>query len=94
MDDSLVTGLGSVNSIKAVHPREHMVIQVKLQQGRHVALNEVDPGMTQRESIEERRKTCRRIHQQKVLIELRTGVDRRHHNLRAGDMVEHIDETA
>ncbi len=94
VNTGLVTGLGAVHAIKPVHSREHRVTQVKLQPGRHAAVNEVDPGMPQRESIEERRKTCRRIHPQKVLIELRTGVDRRHRNLRAGDVVEHIDEMA
>jgi hypothetical protein len=42
--------------------------------------------------LEERRKACRRIHHQKVLIELRSGLDRRRHNLLAGGVVDHIDE--
>jgi hypothetical protein len=29
-----------------------------------------------------------------VLVELRSGVERRHHNLRLDDLVEHVDEQA
>jgi hypothetical protein len=44
--------------------------------------------------FEDRRKACRRLSQQPVLVELRSGVERRRHNLRADDLVDHIDETA
>jgi len=47
-----------------------------------------------RELMEERRKACRRVSHQPALIDLRSGADRRHHNLREGDVVEHIDEEA
>ncbi len=43
---------------------------------------------------EEKRKACRRIQNQKVPIELRTGQDRRQINLLAGGIAEHIDEEA
>lgn len=39
----------------------------------------------------ERRTYCRRIEHLPILIELRSGIDRRRHNQREGDTVEHID---
>lgn len=41
---------------------------------------------------EERRRVSLRIRNQPVLVEFRSGLDRRRRNLRAGDIVEHIDE--
>ncbi len=40
----------------------------------------------------ERRTYCRRIEHLPILIELRSGIDRRRHQQRAGDLTEHIDE--
>lgn len=42
----------------------------------------------------ERRIYCRRIEYVPVLIELRSGKDRRRHNQRAGDPMEHVDVNA
>lgn len=42
----------------------------------------------------ERRHYCRRISHQPVLLELRSGKDRRHHRQRSGDLIDHIDEEA
>ena len=39
----------------------------------------------------ERRTYCRRIEHLPILIELRSGVERRRHNQRQGDTVDHID---
>lgn len=39
----------------------------------------------------ERRTYCRRIEHLPILIELRSGIDRRRHNQRKVDIVEHID---
>lgn len=39
----------------------------------------------------DRRTYCRRIEHLPILIELRSGVDRRRHNQRESDTVEHID---
>jgi hypothetical protein len=33
------------------------------------------------------------VSHQPVLVDLRSGPDRRRHNLRADDLVDHIDET-
>ncbi len=43
--------------------------------------------------FEDRRKARRRVNHLPVLVELRSGVERRRHNLREGDITEHIDET-
>lgn len=39
----------------------------------------------------ERRIYCRRVEHRPVLIELRSGRERRRHNQRADDMTEHVD---
>ena len=39
----------------------------------------------------ERRTYCRRIEHLPILIELRSGIERRRHNQREGDTVDHID---
>lgn len=43
---------------------------------------------------EERRVACRRVAHQPVLLDLRSGLDRRHHKMRGSDLTEHIDEEA
>jgi hypothetical protein len=40
---------------------------------------------------EDRRKTCRRVQHLPVLVELRSGVERRRHNLFEGVADEHVD---
>lgn len=42
----------------------------------------------------ERRTYCRRIEHLPILVELRSGIDRRRHNQRAGDIAEHVDVKA
>lgn len=39
----------------------------------------------------ERRTYCRRVEHRPMLVELRSGRERRRHNLRADDITEHID---
>ena len=51
-------------------------------------------GVEKRGYREERRKLCRRVGKQAVLIELRSGVDRRRVEQRAGDVHIHIDAQA
>ena len=41
---------------------------------------------------EGRRVACRRVNHRPVLLDLRSGLDRRHHKLRATDPTEHVDE--
>jgi hypothetical protein len=84
-----VKGLVDVHATKAVHPSEAELPQTEGSVG-HAG------GRSPRAEVhlpfEDRRKACRRIHHQKVLIELRSGLDRRRHNLLAGGVVDHIDE--
>ncbi len=40
----------------------------------------------------ERRTYCRRVEHLPVLVELRSGLDRRHHTRRRGDVTDHVDE--
>jgi len=91
---SLVPGLTSVHAVKPIHTREQTVFQVTALQGRHKEAVEADQERATRLPLEDRRKACRRIHIQKVLIELRAGVDRRHHDLLGDHAVDHIDEKA
>ena len=42
----------------------------------------------------ERRTYCRRVEHLPVLAELRSGMERRRHNQRAGDITEHVDVKA
>jgi hypothetical protein len=42
----------------------------------------------------ERRVYCRRVKQQPILIELRSGPDRRRHNQRGSDTLDHVDVEA
>lgn len=80
-----VKELTGVEVVKPVHPREPESARLK---------HEVESAPYPQKGLpdEERRKACRRIHNQKVLIELRSGLDRRRHNLLAGGIADHIDE--
>lgn len=91
---SLVPGLSSVHAVKPIHSRDQTVFEVTALQGRHKEAVEADQEHATRLPLEDRRKACRRIHIQKVLIELRSGVDRRHHDLLGDHATEHIDEKA
>lgn len=49
------------------------------------------PRAVRRSSLEgDRRKVCQRILHKPVLVELRSGINRRRHNLREDDMIEHV----
>lgn len=76
-----------VAAVKPVHPREPEPAPLR---------HEVEPALYPKKDLpdDERRQACRRIHHQKVLIELRSGLDRRHHNLMEGGTADHIDEEA
>lgn len=84
-----VSALTAVKGVKAVQPRtlpplvtmphEHEPPQESAER-RH------DPQIQG-----ERRIYCRRLQHLPVLLELRSGLERRHHNQRAGDPTEHID---
>jgi hypothetical protein len=89
-----VRALSSVHAVRPVHTPEQVIPYVSAitaHQKPAVSLGEI---LKKRAStFEERRKFCRRVTHQTVLIELRSGIDRRRHNLREGAAVDHIDET-
>ena len=87
-----VSELTAVHAIKPVHAPIQPDTSIKLDSTYQVAI----PVVEHREYIPavDRRKICRRVKHQTVLVELRSGIDRRHHNLRNGDVAEHIDEIA
>ncbi len=95
-DTRQVKGLSATHAIKPVYPREQPVsgIEYHAPHKEHEAVQQVEPQQQREMPQEDRRKTCRRIKHQHVLIELRSGIDRRHHNLRGSDVVDHIDEEA
>jgi hypothetical protein len=88
-----VTGLAASQAVSPVHA--HVLPPTYVEQ--HSVKVNPDPVphtfVPKQEIVptEERRKACRRLLHQAVLIELRSGIDRRHHNLREGDVAEHID---
>jgi hypothetical protein len=88
-----VTGLTRINAVKPIREGEPAVQNVENKVSRQEPLP-VGAQYQRAEPFEDRRKVCRRVNHQTVLVELRSGIDRRRHNLRGSDIVEHIDETA
>ncbi|MDD2700582.1 MAG: hypothetical protein PHH36_05025 [Sideroxydans sp.] len=83
-----VKGLTSVHALKPVHEEvEPTSVTLSAEANER---QEAERHLPQ----EDRRKACRRIHNQKVLIELRSGLDRRRHNLFEVGTSDHIDEEA
>ena len=88
-----VRRLSAAQAVKPLSPREQPVLPYVGRQSHHrVTAQPVEQPHQRETPAEDRRKTCRRVSHQPVLVELRTGIDRRRHNLREGDIVEHIDE--
>ncbi len=85
-----VKSLSSVHAVKPVHARDPESLPVEP----HSDVHGDHPHKQEGLPFEDRRKACRRIHNQKVLIELRSGLDRRRHNLVEGGTPDHIDEEA
>ncbi len=84
-----VSRTAAASAIKPVAAREPPASEVEHQQHLTQAVYHLKPA-TQLPQ-EDRRKACRRVKHLPVLVELRSGIDRRHHNLLEGDVVEHID---
>jgi hypothetical protein len=84
-----VTSLSAVYAVKPVHPRDQPIENIDRQAALPPELHQVEQHRDQ--VAVDRRKACRRFKHQPVLIELRSGIDRRYHNVREGDVVEHID---
>ena len=87
-----VGGLTAIHAVKAVQLQEQSVPKVE-QQAVHEEAARLAELQRHREALfVDRRKVCRRVNHQPVLVELRSGVERRRHNLRLDDLIEHIDE--
>ncbi len=90
-----VGGLTAVRSIKAVQLQEQSVPSVNQQtvQQEAARLEEQQRRSSEGQFVD-RRMVCRRVTQLPVLVELRSGVERRRRSQREGDPVDHIDEIA
>ena len=87
-----VGGLTRIHAVKPVPSDEQAVPTVQQQTARQEPVPPVKQQYQRAEPFEDRRKTCRRVSHQPVLVDLRSGPDRRRHNLRADDLIDHIDE--
>lgn len=86
-----VRGLTSVPAVKAVGEEGQARQQAAARQETE---RTSPPPAEQRGVVLDRRKVCRRVRKQAVLIELRSGVDRRKVDQRDGDVRIHIDAQA
>ena len=82
-----VKGLTDIHAVKPVHARDP-------ESEPHPEVHDDHPDKQMGLPLVDRRKACRRIHNQKVLIELRSGQDRRRHHLMESGTADHIDEEA
>ena len=90
-----VSPLSAVQGVKPVHAPLQVVPNIEFNAAHQSSVPLVEQQKQRdKPNAEDRRKYCRRVNHQAVLVELRSGIDRRHHNLREGDVVEHIDEVA
>ncbi|MFA6014979.1 MAG: hypothetical protein WC742_07905 [Gallionellaceae bacterium] len=86
-----VKSLSATYAVKPVFPRDHPSPYETENQENYLP---PEPEAAPPAITENRRTYCRRVKHLPVLEELRSGVDRRKHNLLEGDVVEHIDESA
>jgi len=93
-DTRHVMGLAATHAVKPIHPSEQTVPHIERHAPHQAAVHGLESLQHREMPMEDRRKACRRISHYPVLIELRSGIDRRHHTLRESDVVEHIDEEA
>lgn len=89
-----VAGLSRVNAVKPVPTGEEAVPSIQQQAPRQMPMPPVKQQYQRAEPFEDRRKICRRVSRQPVLVELRSGIERRKQRTRAGDLIDHIDEEA
>ncbi|MDO8989772.1 MAG: hypothetical protein Q7U91_09065 [Sideroxyarcus sp.] len=88
-----VKGLTQIHAVKRAQRREQTEPEAKRLEAHQEEMERVERHYREHPG-EDRRKICRRVSHLPVLVELRSGIDRRRHNLRGSDIVEHIDETA
>jgi hypothetical protein len=87
-----VRGLTPVQAVKPVNSGEQVATSLEQQARKQEPALPARQQYRRVEPFEDRRKACRRVNYQGVLSELRSGPDRRRHNLRLSDLLEHIDE--
>jgi len=87
----LVQGVSAAKAVKPIYPPEQPVQYVGHSAAHKEALHPIEPQLQHEMPAEDRRRTCRRVRHQPVLVELRSGVDRRRHNLFVDIGEEHID---
>jgi hypothetical protein len=93
-DELEVDALAAIKAAKPVQPRT-LPPQVVQPRTRHQASPDIPEQQQKRHDVHvhgERRIYCRRIEHLPVLVDLRSGFDRRRHNQRGDDITEHIDE--
>ncbi len=88
-----VRSVSAAKAVKPVSPAEPTAPFVE-QIAERQAVRDAVTQQRRAEPQEDRRKVCRRIGQQPVLEELRSGSERRHNSSRNGDTVDHIDVEA
>ncbi len=91
--DMEVEALAAVSPVKSFQPRTLPLAVLHEAEGREPS------GVSARHERQhigrlagERRKFCRRIEHLAVLLELRSGIERRQHSQRDDDPIEHVDE--
>ena len=93
-DTRQVGGLTATHAVKPVAPVNHPVPNIEPQTAHQQPARPVPPLHHRAEPLVDRRKICRRVSHQPVLVELRSGIERRRHRTREGDLIDHIDEEA
>ena len=87
-----VGGLTAVRAVKPVQLQEPN-FELQTAQKEAVRLEEERQRRSEGQFVD-RRMVCRRVTQRPVLVELRSGMERRRRSQREGDPVDHIDEIA
>lgn len=80
-----------VDAVQQIHPSPFAEL---LMQQQEQAAARYEPPAAPTLPTEDRRKYCRRTQHLPVLVELRSGIERRRHDLLANSPHEHIDELA
>ncbi|MDD2685207.1 MAG: hypothetical protein PHY62_03535 [Gallionella sp.] len=86
-----VKGVSAISALKPLNAHEVHILAVASADVHQVGSEPVPQMHHRSPELPDRRKVCRRMHKQAVLLDMRTGVDRRHGHGRETDPVEHID---
>ncbi len=89
-----VRALSAVQGVRPVQVPERVVPYVELSSVHQGSVPIVEQQKKRDILLEDRRRICRRLSRQSVLVELRSGIDRRRQNLRDSGVADHIHEIA